>query len=91
MQNFDEEQPTEKNEFLFSKAEDLSGKKKDRMSQPVSTPYELFNEGGSSGAQDNKFAYIRTISRIRDMASTSYLEAHQKQHKLNDLKFFGVC
>ncbi|CBZ55504.1 hypothetical protein NCLIV_059290 [Neospora caninum Liverpool] len=83
MLNFDVKRPTDKDEFLFQDRPATLG-------TPQTVGYELFNEGGSSGAQDVQFAYVRTISRIRDMISTSYLEDHQKIFKLQDLRLFGV-
>ncbi|EPR58717.1 ATPase, AFG1 family protein [Toxoplasma gondii GT1] len=83
MLNFDVTRPTEKNVFLFQGRPATLG-------SPKAVGYELFNEGGSSGAQDIQFAYVRTVSRIRDMISTSYLEDHQKIFKLQDLRLFGV-
>ncbi|KAF8821207.1 ATPase, AFG1 family protein [Cardiosporidium cionae] len=52
--------------------------------------YELYNENDTSSADDIKFSYLRTLSRIRDMISLSYLEAHQAKHKLNDLSSVGI-
>ncbi|PFH33574.1 ATPase, AFG1 family protein [Besnoitia besnoiti] len=83
MMNFDMKRPSEKDTFLFQGRPESLG-------PPSAVGYELFNEGGSSGAQDVQFAYVRTVSRIRDMISTNYLEAHQQIFKLQDLRLFGV-
>lgn len=57
--------------------------------------YELYNEGGSTPVDDNSFAFVRTVSRIREMGSVPYLKDHQKMHRNslhhgNDLHLFGV-
>uniref|UniRef100_A0A0G4GWF2 EF-hand domain-containing protein n=1 Tax=Chromera velia CCMP2878 TaxID=1169474 RepID=A0A0G4GWF2_9ALVE len=52
--------------------------------------YELYSGGGEGAERDNKFAFVRTVSRIRDMISVPYLMKHQAERGLDDLHLFGI-
>jgi len=56
----------------------------------ISLEYQLYNDAGSSSTEDNKFAYVRTVSRIREMLSVPYIERHQKSFGLKDLHLLGL-
>ncbi|KAL8447095.1 hypothetical protein Emed_004619 [Eimeria media] len=82
---YDFKAPTTADLFLFSSEEEANAV----LREPAT--YALNNKNvESSGAQDNQFAFIRTVSRIRDMTSLPYLLSHQKTHKLNDLALMGI-
>ncbi|KAL8438708.1 hypothetical protein Efla_005246 [Eimeria flavescens] len=82
---YDFNAPTTADLFLFSNEEEA----KAVLQEPAT--YALHsNNAESAGAQDNQFAFIRTVSRIRDMTSLPYLLAHQQAHKLNDLALMGI-
>ncbi|KAL8272291.1 hypothetical protein Esti_003808 [Eimeria stiedai] len=82
---YDFNAPTTADLFLFSSEEEATAV----LREPAT--YGLNNANvESSGAQDNQFAFIRTVSRIRDMTSLPYLLAHQKTHKLNDVALMGI-
>ncbi|XP_026194272.1 uncharacterized protein LOC34622852 [Cyclospora cayetanensis] len=82
---FDFAPPTTADLFLFSN----EGEATEIMRHPA--VYELNNTSlESSGSQDNQFAFIRTVSRIRDMTSLPYLLSHQKTHRLNDLTTMDI-
>ncbi|SBT77452.1 nucleotide binding protein, putative [Plasmodium ovale] len=57
-------------EYLEDKAEKL---------EPI--PYMLFDESDIDTSQENAFASMRTLSRMKHMSTLSYLEKHKKAYE----------
>jgi len=75
--------------FLFGQ-QDTAQPEKTFDHRSISLEYQLYNNAGSSSTEDNKFAYVRSVSRIREMISLPYLTKHQEMHQLNDMHLLGV-
>mmetsp|Transcript_11377 Transcript_11377/g.32995 ORF Transcript_11377/g.32995 Transcript_11377/m.32995 type:complete len:355 (+) Transcript_11377:239-1303(+) len=95
--NYDIHPPSETDAWFFDRekaaneATRLSEGRSERITtREMGLGYELYNEGGSSSKEDNKFAFVRTVSRMRDMISLPYLQKHQKEFHLDDLSQLGL-
>ncbi|KAL8434214.1 hypothetical protein ACSSS7_003315 [Eimeria intestinalis] len=95
---YDFKAPTTADVFLFSSEEEANAVLREpatyalnKWVPSIDVEMRVHNSNvESSGAQDNQFAFIRTVSRIRDMTSLPYLLAHQKTYKLKDLALLGI-
>lgn len=85
--SYDAAPPTRADPFLFGPKADgqsLALKHTAASKQLSELAYDQLSGGASVGAQDNKFSYARTVSRIREMISEPYVDKHQKSHGLSD-------